>query len=106
MERLRKLREAKKMTQLRLAMELELSQETISGYETGKAIPPADVLMKLADLFNTSLDYLLERTDNKEFRPLMKSDLTEKERELVALYREISSDKKERAIGLMMGLKD
>ena len=49
MERLKQLREAKGLTQLRLAMELNVSQETISGYEIGKAVPPAEMLVKLAD---------------------------------------------------------
>ena len=106
MERLKTLREAKKITQLRLAMELGVSQETISGYETGKAVPPADMLIKLAGELNTSIDYLLERTDIKEFKPLNKSDLTKKEHELFELFRTLSDEKKERAIGLMIGLNE
>jgi transcriptional regulator with XRE-family HTH domain len=106
MERLRTMREAKKITQLRLGMELSVSQETISGYETGKAVPPADMLIKLADVLNTSIDYLLERTDIKEFKPLKKSDFTEKEREVFELFRTLSDEKKERAIGLMIGLNE
>jgi transcriptional regulator with XRE-family HTH domain len=106
MERLKILREAKKITQLRLGMELGVSQETISGYEIGKAVPPADMLVKLADILNTSIDFLLERTDIKEFKPLKKSDLTNKECELFELFRTLSDDKKERAIGLMMGLNE
>jgi len=106
MERLKTLREAKKITQLRLGMDLGVSQETISGYEIGKAVPPADMLIKLADALNTSIDYILQRTDIKEFKPLKKSDLTEKERELFELFQMLSNEKKERAIGLMMGLKE
>ena len=106
MERLKILRESKRITQLRLGMELGVSQETISGYEIGKAAPPADMLIKLADTLSTSIDYLLGRTDIKEFKPLNKSDLTEKERELFELFRTLSNEKKERAIGLMMGLKE
>lgn len=106
MERLKKLREKKKITQLRLGMELGVSQETISGYEIGKAVPPADMLIKLADELNTSIDYLLERTDIKEFELLKKSDLNEIEIELIDFFRMLPKDKKERAIGLMIGLKD
>ena len=106
MEKLKLLRDEKKITQIRLATELGVSQETISGYEIGKAVPPADMLIKLANALNTSVDYLLERTDIKEFKPLNKSDLSEKERELIALFRTLPADKKERAIGLMMGLKE
>ena len=52
MERLKQLRESKNMTQVRLAIELGVSQETISGYEIGKAAPPADMLVKLAGVFD------------------------------------------------------
>lgn len=106
MERLKTLREAKKYTQLWLGMQIGVSQETISGYEIGKAVPPADMLIKLADLLNTSVDYLLERTDIKEFNPINKSDLNEQERELFTLFRALPTEKKERAIGLMIGLSE
>jgi len=79
MERLKQLRESKEMTQLRLGIELGVSQETISGYEIDKAVPPADMLIKLADCLDTSIDYLLGRTDIKSFNMLNKSDLNEDE---------------------------
>lgn len=106
MERLRQLREEKKLTQLALAMKVDASQETISGYEIGKAMPPADMLVKLANALNTSVDFLLGITDDKHFSPLRKSDLSEKERELFYAFRALSDAKKERAIGMVLGLKD
>ena len=71
MERLKQLREEKNMTQVRLAIELGVSQETISGYEIGKAVPPADMLIKLANVLDTSVDYILGRTDDKRFIKLL-----------------------------------
>ena len=71
MERLKRLREGKNMTQVRLAIELGVSQETISGYEIGKAVPPADMLIKLANVLDTSVDYILGRTDDKRFIKLL-----------------------------------
>jgi transcriptional regulator with XRE-family HTH domain len=106
MEHLKQLRESKKMTQLRLGVELGVSQETISGYEIGKAVPPADMLVKLADCLNTSVDFILERTDDKDFKPIKQSDLTEKERELFGIFRSLPNDKKERALGILIGLSD
>ena len=41
-----------------------MSQETISAYEAGKALPSAYTLMKMAKFLNTSTDYLLDLTDN------------------------------------------
>ena len=106
MERLRQLREEKKMTQLRLGLKVGASQETISGYEINKAVPPADMLIKLADTLNTSVDYLLGRTDEKTFNPVRKSDLTQREQELFELFRTLPKEKQDKAIGIIMGLKD
>lgn len=106
MERLRQLREEKKMTQLRLGLEVGASQETISGYEINKAVPPADMLIKLADTLNTSVDYLLGRTDEKTFNPVRKSDLTQREQELFELFRTLPKEKQDKAIGIIIGLKD
>lgn len=64
MKNLKKLRETKKLTQVRLSIEVEVSQELISQYELGKTLPTSPNLLKLANYFNCSTDYLLERTDN------------------------------------------
>lgn len=106
MERLKQLREAKNMTQVRLGIELGVSQETISGYEINKAVPPADMLIKLADCLDTSVDYLLGRTDIKKYNTLKKSDLTDSELELISAFRELSEGKKERVMGFVLGLSE
>lgn len=62
--RLKELRKKKGLTQLRLAIELNTTQNTISRYETGEHEPGIAELLKLADYFNVSVDYLLERTDD------------------------------------------
>lgn len=63
MNNLKKLREKRNITQVRLSTEIEVSQELISHYEMGKSKPNIDNLMKLANYFHCSTDYLLERTD-------------------------------------------
>ena len=62
--RLRELRKAKGISQLKLAMDLHTNQNTISRYETGEREPGIAEIIALADYFNVSTDYLLERTDN------------------------------------------
>ncbi len=62
--RLKELRKKKKLTQLRLALELNMTQNTISRYETGKVEADYKTLILFADYFNVSVDYLLERTDD------------------------------------------
>ena len=61
--RIKELREKKNITQLKLAVDLNLNQNTLSRYETGEREPSYDVLIKIADYFNVSIDYLLCLTD-------------------------------------------
>ena len=62
--RLKYLRKEKGISQLKLAMDLSLNQNSISRYENGTRETDYDTLIKLADYFDVSIDYLLERTDN------------------------------------------
>ncbi len=62
--RLKELRKQKGISQLRLAIEINTNQNTISRYETGEREPGIAELIKIADFFNVSVDYLLERTNN------------------------------------------
>ena len=62
--RLKELRKKKGISQLRLATELNTTQNTISRYETGEREPGIDELIKIADYFNISVDYLIGRTEN------------------------------------------
>lgn len=62
--RLKEIRKARGISQLKLAMDLNTNQNTISRYETGEREPGIAELIKLADYFQISVDYLLERTDN------------------------------------------
>ena len=64
--RLRELRKSKGISQLKLAIDLSMSQNSISRYETGSHEADYATLIKIADYFNVSIDYLLERTDNPE----------------------------------------
>jgi transcriptional regulator with XRE-family HTH domain len=64
MNNLKKYREEKGITQIRLSIEAGVSQETISAYENGKAFPSAETLIKMADFLGVSIDFLLDRTDN------------------------------------------
>lgn len=63
-QRIRDLREDKDLLQKDLAKYLNCSQVSYSYYELGKRDIPTEVLIKLADFYETSTDYLLGRTDN------------------------------------------
>ena len=64
--RLKELRKEKGISQLKLAMDLSTNQNTISRYETGEREADYKMLIKLSDYFDVSIDYLLERTNNKK----------------------------------------
>ena len=63
-KRIRNLREGSDLTQQKLATLLDVSQTTYSRYESGILEIPLDALIKLADYYDVSTDYILERTNN------------------------------------------
>lgn len=64
--RLKALRKKKGISQLKLAMDLNMNQNSISRYESGVREADYKTLIAFADYFNVSIDYILERTDNPE----------------------------------------
>ena len=62
--RLKEIRKARGISQVKLAMDLSMAQNTISRYETGTREPSLAEFVKIADYFCVSVDYLLCRTDN------------------------------------------
>jgi transcriptional regulator with XRE-family HTH domain len=71
-ERIRNMREDKDITQAQMAEYLSIHQTTYSDYEIGNLNIPVQVLVKIADLFETSVDYLLNRTNEKRPYPKKK----------------------------------
>ena len=63
--RIKNLREDRDLTQTQIAQMLGMSQTGYSKYETGENDIPTAVLIKLADFYGTTTDYLLGRTDEK-----------------------------------------
>lgn len=66
MQRLKELRVKKHISQLKLAMDLGMNQNSISRYENGEREADYKTLISFADYFGVSIDYLLERTNNPE----------------------------------------
>lgn len=64
MIRLKELRKQKQISQLKLAMDLGMNQNTVSRYETGEREADYQTLIAFAEYFHVSVDYLLGRTDN------------------------------------------
>lgn len=68
-QRIRDLREDKDLNQTEIAKMLDMSQTGYSKYETGENDIPTPILIKLARFYNTSVDYLLGETDQKQRYP-------------------------------------
>lgn len=64
--RLRELREDNDLTQEECAKIAFISKKSYIRYEKGERVPPIDTMKTLAEYYNVSLDYLVERTDKKE----------------------------------------
>lgn len=65
--RLKEIRKSRGISQLKLAIDLNMNQNSISRYENGIREADYATLIKFADYFNVSIDYLLERTDIPDF---------------------------------------
>lgn len=67
--RLKEMREDSDIKQKEIADYLHIKQNTYSQYENGQRQIPIDMLIKLAQFYNTSVDYILELTSTKERYP-------------------------------------
>jgi len=64
--RLKELRRSRGYTQISLQMRTGIEQALLSKFETGERVPPTETLVRLADFYNVSIDYILCRTDKPE----------------------------------------
>ena len=101
MKNLKIIRKNNNMTMRELGNILQVSESTISLYEKGKRQPNFDILKKLANFFNVSIDYLLERKEIKEnsLPPIKKKLLdyydscNEKSQEMILWYAKCIAEK-------------
>ena len=61
---LKKLRKSRGYTQISVQMQTGIEQALLSKFENGERIPPTETLLRLAEFYNVSIDYILCRTDN------------------------------------------
>lgn len=106
MENLRRLREKRNINQLKLAMDIGITQESISKYENDSAFPSKKILIKIADYFNCSTDYLLDRTDIVNMNT--EKNLHNKDEEienLIFRFNHLSNENKKRLEGCLLILE-
>ena len=65
-ERIRALRESMNYSQMKFAQIFDLGQSSVVRYEKGEASPPLELLVRIADYYDVSLDYIFGRTDNPQ----------------------------------------
>lgn len=97
MNRIKQMRVSKRMKQEELAKILNVSQASLSGYETGKYEASLETYKFLADYFGVSLDYLLGNTDdpaeNKKAAPENGDSRSDLEDMLLRYFRQVSPDR-------------
>ena len=105
MKHLKELRENKNLNQQGLAILLNASQSTISFYETGERTPDVANLIKMSEIFDCSVDYLLDLTEIKQpLRKLELNELSKEELELLLNYRDLTRDSKNKVMGFIIAL--
>lgn len=93
--RIRELRKDRKMTMKQVGDVLGLAESTISQYETGKRQPDNETLLKLGELFDVSVGYILGAVNEKGPTPESGDGLTEQERKFLTLIHRLSEDQKD-----------
>lgn len=97
--RIKKHRLLNNWTQKELSNQLNLSDKMISFYENDERIPPADILIKLAQIFSVSTDYLLGLTLSDDEPLNRQSDISPEENFILSMWRKLDADYKDIVIG-------
>lgn len=93
MKNLKRLREIHGLSQQKFADLFLLSQQSVHKYENDVSQPSLQTLAEIADYFNTSVDYLVDHTDNPNpIDDTLESSLTFEEKELIKRYRHLSAN--------------
>ena len=93
---LKKLRNEKKVSQQQLAEKIGVSQQSVNKYENHNVEPDIETLIKIADYFHTSVDYLIGNTElDRVIENVEKYDLSYDEKLLIDKYRKLDYDERE-----------
>lgn len=98
--RIKKCRLSLHLNQTELSKQLNLSPRMVSFYESNERIPPADILIKLAQVFNVSTDYLLGLCDETtDTIYLDKTPIHPDEKIFLSIFRKLDQDYKDIVLG-------
>lgn len=100
-QRIKHLRLKQELTQKDLSDYLNVTPKTISFYELGQRMPPADVLIKLSHKFSVTVDYLLGLTDNPNNQTnTLINDFSKEELELFNMYHKLPENEAKHKIAM------
>ncbi len=106
MMRIKELREEKKLSQTALAQSVGTSQRNIGRWENGENEPTYSQLVKIADYFGVTIDYLVGREDDFGVVKLENlSQISNDEKELISAYKLLSKEEKQKVLSIVKGLK-
>ena len=94
--RIKELREQKNISQEVLAVAIETSQRNIGRWENGENEPSYKQLIKIADFFGVTIDYLIGR--NEDYKKLIKTPWTQQEERLLKGFMQLTFDEREKII--------
>lgn len=102
MKNLKKLREAKGLSQEKLANEFFLTQQSIYKYETKDSEPTLETLKKMAEFFETSVDYLIGYTDiNHKIEHLTEYHLSNQELKFIQTLRGVDAKERQKILDII-----
>ena len=97
MNRIKLLRKSRGFSQVRMADILGVTRSAVSMWEIDQSQPDGEMLVRIANLFGVSTDYLLGRDAQTE-KPAVSDELTDDERELLRLYRGLDEKGRKKAV--------
>lgn len=107
MNRIAELRKEKNYGQLKLGNLLGISQKTISSYENNISNLNIDTLIKLSEIFDTSIDYIVGNSNIKEpLNKILSKELSKEEKELLVLFRKLTYPNQLKALGMLSALSE
>lgn len=105
--RIRELRHEKRITQLQLSIILGVTQETISAYEHNRHLPSLTALIKMSEIFDASMDYIVGLSDVRHIIAQSNNPVDNVQKTtLLNYYRKLGSKNKEKLIAYAQGLSD
>ena len=102
LERIKRLREKAGLSQKALAEKIGVSQQSINKYENHNIEPDIETLIRIADVFDTSVDYLIGRSEiDHKIEKLQACDLNEEERCLLDRFRPLEHGQRQSVLSLL-----